>query len=346
MAGLFSTLQLRGLSLPNRVMMSPMCMYSAGQDGCLTDWHIVHYLTRVVGGVGLVMMEATAVEPRGRITLHDLGLWDDAQVPPLATLVTHVHNLGGRIGVQLAHAGRKAWSRQRGWGPAQPVGPTSEAFDTDWQPPLALDTKEITKIINAWQEAARRAATAKLDVVEIHAAHGYLIHQFLSPLSNKRTDTYGGSRTKRMRLLVEIVEAVRDVWDPDKPLFVRLSATDWHATGLTVEDTTEIARTLRTHGVDLIDCSSGGLTPTGQPDIGPGYQVPFAAQVRREANIATAAVGLITSPEHAAAIIHTEQADIVALGRELLRHPYWVFEAAHTLGQEIDWPVQYIRAKW
>ena len=345
MARLFSTLQLRGLSLPNRVMMSPMCMYSAEQDGCLTDWHTIHYLTRVVGGVGLVMMEATAVEPRGRITPHDLGLWDDVQIPPLARLVTHVHDLGGRIGVQLAHAGRKAWSRQRGWGPVQPIGPTSEAFDTDWQPPQALNIKEIAEIVDAWQNAARRATAARLDIVEIHAAHGYLIHEFLSPLSNRRTDAYGGSRTRRMRLLVEIVEAVRDVWDPDKPLFVRLSATDWHPAGLTLEDTVEIARTLRTRGVDLIDCSSGGLTPAGPPDIGPGYQVPFAARVRQEAGIATAAVGLITSPEHAAAIIHTEQADIVALGRELLRHPYWVFEAAHTLGQDVEWPVQYARAK-
>ena len=345
MSDLFSPLTLRNLTLRNRVAMSPMCMYCAGADGRVTDWHVTHYLSRAIGGVGMIVTEATAVEPRGRISPHDLGLWEDGQIAPLTHLVQQVHAAGGAIGVQLAHAGRKAWSGTKGIGPERAVAPSPLAFDTDWREPEALDAADIDAMVAAWQAAARRAAAAGCDFVEIHGAHGYLIHEFLSPLANHRSDEYGGALLQRTKLLTEIVDAVRDVWPEEKPLLVRLSATDWVDGGLTVEDTVEIARRLKLHGVDLVDCSSGGMVPAQPPSVGPGYQVPLAAQVRQEAQIATSAVGLITAPEHADAIIRTGQADLVLLGRELLRHPYWPLDAARELGIEIKWPEQYRRGK-
>jgi len=345
MPHLFSPFTLRGLTLRNRIMLSPMCMYSAGLDGLATDWHLAHYVSRAAGGAGLLITEATAVEPRGRISQHDLGLWDDAQIEPLARLVRLVQAEGAAMGVQLAHAGRKAWSADKGHGPEQPVAPSPLPFDAEWQVPRELPTTEIEQIVSAWQEAAVRAEAAGFDVIEIHAAHGYLNHQFLSPLSNRRTDDFGGSAENRARLLTRVVEAVRRVWPEEKPLLVRVSATDWEEGGLDPGDVTSVAHKLRALGVDLIDCSSGGLVPAVPPGIGPGYQVPFAERVRREAGIATAAVGLITTPELADEIIRNGRADLVALGRELLRHPYWPLDAARTLRHEIAWPKQYRRAR-
>ncbi len=345
MPHLFSSFSLRGLVLRNRIVMSPMCMYSAAGDGLATDWHLAHYVTRAAGGVGLVLTEATAVEPRGRISQHDLGLWEDAQVGPLQRIVRLVQVEGVAIGVQLAHAGRKAWSPDKGHGPQPSVAPTALPFAEDWCTPVELSPAEIDEIVFAWQAAATRALAAGFDLIEIHAAHGYLSHQFLSPLSNRRGDEYGGSLANRMRFLLRVVEGVRQVWPEDKPLIVRVSATDWVEDGLTPDEVVVVARELKSRGVDLIDCSSGGSVPTRPPGLGPGYQVPFADKIRREAGIATAAVGLITTPELADEIVRNRRADLVALGRELLRHPYWPLDAAGALGHEIVWPRQYERAR-
>jgi 2,4-dienoyl-CoA reductase-like NADH-dependent reductase (Old Yellow Enzyme family) len=320
-------------------------MYSAGYDGVATDWHLAHYASRAAGGAGLLMTEATAVEPRGRISQHDLGLWDDVQIEPLARIAELVHTEGAAIGVQLAHAGRKAWSADRGHGPEQPVAPSALPFSQEWRVPQELTTAEIDQIVDAWQAAAVRAEAAEVDVIEIHAAHGYLNHQFLSPLSNLRTDGYGGTLEHRVRFPARVVEAVRQVWPEEKPLFVRVSATDWQDGGLTPDDIVSVVQKLRPMGVDLIDCSSGGLVPVALPEFGPGYQVPFAAKVRREAAVATAAVGFITSSELADEIVRNGRADLVALGRALLRRPYWPLDAARTLGQEFAWPRQYREAR-
>lgn len=342
----FSPLTLRDITFPNRVMLSPMCMYSAGDDGKLTDWHLGHYLARAVGKVGLIMLEATAVEARGRISQHDLGLWEDAQVAPLARLVSALHGEGAIAGVQLAHAGRKAWGPAEGRGPEPAVAPSALPFDQPWATPHALTEADIEDIIAAWKAAAVRAAQAGFDVIEIHAAHGYLNHQFLASFTNQRTDSYGGDLQQRMTFLLRVVDAVRSVWMPSQPLFVRLSTTDWGTPGgLTLEDSVIIARELSAHGVDLVDCSSGGLSPARPQAVWSGYQIPFAERVRRETGIRTAAVGLITAPEMADEIIRNERADLVALGRELLRHPYWALDAAATLRQEVLWPEQYLRAR-
>jgi 2,4-dienoyl-CoA reductase-like NADH-dependent reductase (Old Yellow Enzyme family) len=321
-----------------------MCMYTAGDDGLATDWHLAHYLTRAMGGAGLVILEATAVEPRGRISRNDLGLWDDAQIQPLRRIVHQVQAEGAAIGVQLAHAGRKAWSADRGHGPEAPVAPSAQPFDDGWRTPTELSKEEIDDVVASWKAAARRAVATGFDLVEIHSAHGYLNHQFLSPLSNRRSDEYGGSLENRMRCLLRVVEAVREVWTQDKPLFVRVSATDWVEGGLTPDDIVVVARELEARGVDLIHCSSGGSVPAAPP-TGPGFQVPFAEKVRREAKVATAAVGLITAPELADEIVRNGRADLVALGRELLRHPHWPLDAAPVLGHDIDWPRQYRRAR-
>ncbi len=342
---LFSPLALRGLTLRNRIVLAPMCMGSAGEDGRATDWHLAHYLARAMGGVGLLLLEATAIEPRGRLCQNDLGLWSDAQIEPLARIVRLAQAEGAAIGVQLAHAGRKAWSADSGHGPEQPVAPSPIPFDDGWRRPHPLTITEIDEIIAVWQAAAARARAAGFDIVEIHAAHGYLIHQFLSPLANERADEYGGSLTNRMRLLLCVVRAVRQVWPLDRPLLVRVSATDWAAGGLTVEDLVATARELIESGVDLIDVSSGGIGPDGPGNVGPGYQVPFAAQIRRQAKVATAAVGLITTAELADEIVRSGRADLVALGRELLRHPHWPLDAARVLHASVDWPNQYRGAR-
>lgn len=345
MSVLFSPFRLRGLTLRNRIVMSPMCQYSAGEDGRATDWHLVHLGSRAVGGCGLILVEATAVEPVGRISPNDLGLWEDGQIEPLRRIVAFCHSQGAAIGIQLAHAGRKAWSATRGQGPGQPVGPSPLPFAPGWVVPQELDAAGIRRVVQAFRDAAARALAAGFDVVEVHAAHGYLLHSFLSPLSNQRTDAYGGSLANRARLLREVVQAIRAVWPGDRPLFVRASASDWVEGGLTVDDWVEVARDLRELGVDLIDCSSGGVVPDAQIPLGPGYQIPFAETIRQRAGIATMAVGLITAPEYAEAIVAHGRADLVALGRELLRDPQWPLRAARVLGVDGPWPRQYLRAK-
>jgi 2,4-dienoyl-CoA reductase-like NADH-dependent reductase (Old Yellow Enzyme family) len=352
MPHLFDPLPMRSLTLAHRIVVSPMCQYSS-VDGFADDWHFVHLGSRAVGGAALVFTEASAVSPEGRISPQDLGIYDEGHIAGLARIVRFVHAQDTLAGIQLAHAGRKG-STHRPWGGAgaidpehggwQPVGPTGQAFAPNYPMPCALETREIPRIVAAFRSAAQRALRAGFDLVEIHAAHGYLIHEFLSPLVNTRTDEYGGSFDNRIRLCLEVVDAVRSVWPERLPLFVRLSCTDWKAGGWDVEQTTELARRLKPRGVDLIDCSSGGLVADQQIAIGPGYQVPFAEQIKREAGVATGAVGLITEPAQAEAIVEKGQADIVLLARELLRDPYFPLRAARELGRELKWPPQYVRA--
>jgi 2,4-dienoyl-CoA reductase-like NADH-dependent reductase (Old Yellow Enzyme family) len=340
MPSLFDPFALRSMNLRNRIVMSPMCMYMAGEDARAADFHLVHLGVRALGGVGLIITEATAVETRGRISPNDLGLYSDQHVDPLARIVSFVHSHGAMICTQLAHAGRKAWSPTKGRGPEQSVAPSAVPFDHDWVTPRDLAAGEIDGIVSAFRQAAQRAQAAGFDAVEIHGAHGYLLHEFLSPLANHRS-----SLEKRMRLLLRVVEAVRAVWPPDKPMLVRLSCTDWVAGGLTIEDIVQAARALKERSVDLIDCSTGGVSPAQVIPLGPGYQVPFAERVRREAGIATGAVGLVTSPEMADEVICNERADVLLMGRELLRDPHWPLRAARQLGVDVPWPVPYHRAK-
>lgn len=329
-----------------------MCQYSA-RDGFATDWHLVHIGSRAQGGAGLVIMEAAAVLPEGRISPGDLGLWSDAHIPALEQIVQFIHSQGSRSAIQLAHAGRKASTRtpfdgegslssaEGGW---QTVAPSDLAFAANYAAPLPLDQAGITAVIDSFVLAARRAFKAGFDAVEIHAAHGYLLHQFLSPLANRRTDAYGGSFQNRVRLLLEVVDAVRAEWPAHLPLLVRISATDWVPGGWSVDESVQLARLLREHGVDLVDVSSGGMVPNAQIPFGPGYQVEFAARIRREAGLPTAAVGLITDPVQADAIVSQGEADLVLLGREMLRDPYWPLHAAAALGEPASWPAQYLRA--
>ncbi len=340
MAILFEPITFRGLTLKNRIVMSPMCQYSAGTDGKATDWHLVHLGSRAVGGAGLLVVEATAVERRGRISDGDLGLWEDSQVEPLARIVDFVHGQGAAIGIQLAHAGRKS-EATADW----PVAPSAIPFSPRYRTPKALDEGGIRDVVAAFRAAAGRALAAGFDVVEIHAAHGYLLNEFLSPLANRREDAYGGTPENRARFLYEVVAAVREVWPAERPLFVRISASDWHPEGLDVEDYLPVARRLKELGVDLIDCSSGGVVPDARVRLGPGYQVPFAERIRRGAQVATAAVGLITTAAQAEEILHNGRADLIYLGRELLRQPYWPLLAARELGVDVPWPKQYERAK-
>jgi len=351
---LLSPLQLRGVTLRNRIGVSPMCQYSS-IDGFANDWHLVHLGQFAVGGAGLVLTEATAVTPDGRISPQDLGLWKEEHVDMLARIGRFVRGHGAVLGAQLAHAGRKA-STGRPWeggGPVDPahggwrpiVAPSAIAFDDGYDSPEALDAAGIRRVIDAFRDAAKRALAAEMQMIELHAAHGYLLHQFLSPLSNRRTDEYGGSFENRIRLVREVAAAVRSIWPEQYPLGARLSATDWHDDGWTLEETIELSRILRGDGVDVIDCSSGGLVPGVRIPIGAGYQVHFAEQVRRGAGVATAAVGLITEPAQADTIVRSGQADMVFLARELLRDPHWPLRAATALRQDLPWPPQYERAK-
>lgn len=344
MPGLFDPLTLRGVTLKNRIMMSPMCQYSAGADAVPADWHCVHYTSRAVGGTGLIMVEATAVESRGRISERDLGIYEERHVEALSRIVAMCHETGARVGLQLAHAGRKAFSEKKGFGPEQAVAPSPIPFDEGWNTPHELTHEEMGVVVEAFKTGASRALAAGFDVLEIHAAHGYLINEFLSPLTNRREDEYGGLTAGRARFLHEVLDAVRQVWPEGAPVFVRVSASDWAPGGMTVDQMVEIARTLPGHGVDLIDCSSGAVVPVTVP-VGPGYQVPFAHKIKMETGIPTGAVGLITSPEMADEIIRNKRADLIVLGRELLRNPYWPLQAAATLGVDVEWPVQYRRAK-
>jgi len=353
MAHLFDPLHLRGLVLPNRIAVSPMCQYSA-VEGHATDWHLVHLGGLAQGGAGLVISEAVAVSPEGRISPQDLGLWNDAQIKPLARAVRFVAAQGAVPGIQLAHAGRKACTEapwrggsatippvQGGW---QPVGPSPLAFDEGWATPSALAEADLADLIRAFAASAQRALEAGFKVAELHAAHGYLLHQFLSPLANQRTDAYGGSFENRTRLLREVVASVRQVWPEELPLLVRISATDWTEGGWSVEESVELSKILHEGGVDLMDVSSGGMVPRAKIPVGPGYQVPFAQRIRAEAKLPAGAVGLITEPCQAEAIVAEGKADLVLLGRELLRDPRWPLRAARELGVEIPWPAQYARA--
>jgi 2,4-dienoyl-CoA reductase-like NADH-dependent reductase (Old Yellow Enzyme family) len=351
---LFLPLAMRDVHLRNRIAVSPMCMYSA-QDGVANDWHFVHLGSRAVGGVGLVITEATSVTPEGRISPGDLGLWNDQQAEPLARIARFIAGQGAVAGVQLAHAGRKA-STSAPWLGGQPVGeseggwnkivaPSAIAFDEGYPVPQAMSVSDIQELLQAFTAAARRAREAGFQVVEIHAAHGYLLHEFLSPLSNQRTDAYGGSFAARTKIVVEVVEAVRREWPERLPLVVRFSCSDWKEGGWTPEDTVALSRRLKPLGVDLIDCSSGGILPRIKIPAGSGYQVPFAEIVRREAGILTGAVGMIVAPPQADTIIRSGQADLVLLARELLRDPYWPLRAAVTLRQPGNWPDQYVRAR-
>jgi 2,4-dienoyl-CoA reductase-like NADH-dependent reductase (Old Yellow Enzyme family) len=348
---LFEPLRFGDVTLRNRIAVSPMCEYSA-VDGVPNDWHVVHLGSRAVGGAGLVFTEATGVSAEGRISPGDTGIWNDAQRDAWARIATFITGQGAVPGIQLAHAGRKgstavpwrggkALRADDAW---TPVAPSAMAFDVDYPQPIALDAGGIAKVVADFRTAAVRADQAGFRVLEIHAAHGYLLHEFLSPLCNLRGDDYGGSLANRARLLREVVAAVRSVWPQPRPLFVRVSATDWAAGGWDIDECVELARWLKQDGVDLIDCSSGGAVPHAQVPVAAGYQVPFAARIRREAAIATGAVGMITSAQQANAIIERGEADIVLLAREMLRDPYFARRAAKELGVEIVPPVQYGRA--
>src|SRR3984957_17924965 len=352
---LLSPLTIRGVTFRNRIAVSPMCQYS-GQDGFANDWHLVHLGSRAAGGAALVVVEATAVTSEGRITPGDLGIWKDEQIEPLKRIATFVHSQGAVAGIQLAHAGRKAscdlpWrgsagqktTEEGGW---TGVGPSAVPFAEESPVPIPLDEIGIDGVVDAFEAGARRSLSAGFKVLEIHAAHGYLLHEFLSPVCNQRNDQYGGSLENRMRLLLRVVERLRRLMPEEMPLFVRISATDWVEGGWDIEQSIELARRLKTEGVDLIDCSSGGNVPYAKIPVGPGYQVVFAERIRREAGIATAAVGAITEPTQADEIIRHGRADLVLLAREFLREPYWPRLAAQKLGHKdlLPPPVQYARA--
>lgn len=355
MPHLFDPLTIKSVTLRNRIGMSPMCMYSS-EDGHANDWHFTHLVSRAIGGVGLIIVEATGVLPEGRISPGDMGIWKDSHIAPLKRITDELKKYGAVPGIQIAHAGRKAsadlpWNGgeslnndQGGW---ETVGPTDKAFGFDLpKAPRAMTLEDIANVTTAFKEAAARAVKAGFEWLEIHAAHGYLLHSFLSPLSNTRTDNYGGSFEKRIRLLLEIVEAVKETWPKDKPLTVRISASDWVEGGWTIEDSVALAKKLKEAGIDLVDCSSGGNTGDAKIPVGAGYQLPFAEAVKKQADIATAAVGMITEAMQADQIIRNGQADLVYLGRELLRNPYWAIEAAKTVHKKdaIKFPVQYERA--
>jgi 2,4-dienoyl-CoA reductase-like NADH-dependent reductase (Old Yellow Enzyme family) len=354
MAHLFDPLKLRDVEFANRIVVSPMCQYSC-TDGFATDWHFVHLGSRAVGRAAAVIAEATAITPDSRISPQDLGIWSDAHIEPLRRVFSFIAEQGSVPGIQLAHAGRKAstnqpWNggkpispAQGGWSPI--FAPSALAFSDGYQVPQALSEAEIGSVIQAFVAAARRALAAGAKLIELHCAHGYLLHSFLSPLSNQRTDRYGGPFANRMRIVREVVEAVRKVWPEQYPLWVRISATDWTEGGWTPEESVELARILKPLGVDLMDCSSGGNVARAKIPVGPGYQVAFAEKLRREADIATGAVGMITDPAQADQIIRSGQADVVIIARQFLRDPYWPLLAAHALAHDIQWPQQYDRAK-
>lgn len=353
MAHLFNPLAIRGITFANRLFVSPMCEYSS-TDGYANDWHFVHLGSRAVGGAGLVFTEATATLAEARISPQDLGIWKDDHIAPLARITRFIHEQGSMAGMQLAHAGRKAntyapWAghgkvpeSQGGW--TNVVAPSALPFADHYPMPQELSIEGIKHIVSAFVAAAGRACEAGFDVIEVHAAHGYLLHEFLSPLSNHRTDAYGGSFENRTRIVREVVSAIRGSWPERAPLFVRISATDWTEGGWDIQQSVELARQLKEVGADLIDCSSGGNVPRAEIPVGPGYQTQFAEQVRREANILTGTVGMITSSAQAEHILASGQADAVIIAREFLRDPYFPLRAARELGQPISWPVQYLRA--
>lgn len=336
---LFSDITIKEIRLKNRIVMPPMCQYSAGNDGAATDWHLIHYVTRAVGGVGLIIVEATAVEPRGRISDNDLGLWSDEHIPALKRIVENVHRYGAKIGIQLAHAGRKSESIS-----GTPVAPSPTPFSPDFRTPSELSSSEIRDIQKAFADAAKRALAAGFDMVEVHAAHGYLINEFLSPISNKRHDEYGGSVENRVRFLRDTIEEVHKVWPAQKPVFVRVSAVDHLSGGLGLEEMIRMIGLLKDSGIDVWHISSGGIAPAAI-DSYPGYQVGYSREIRNRLGVKTVSVGSITTPEMAEGVVAAGDSDMVALGRELLRNPYWPLLAAKELGVELEWPMQYERAK-
>lgn len=352
MSKLFSSLKIKNITLKNRIVVSPMCQYSA-IEGFPNDWHLVHLGTRAVGGVGLIFTEATAVSPEGRITNADTGLWSDEHIDGFGRIVRFINEQGAMAGIQLAHAGRKAScavpkeggkqldEKHNGW---QTVGPSAIPFRKEDRAPEALTKAAIIKVVSDFRAAAFRAKTAGFNVIEIHAAHGYLLGEFLSPLSNIRKDEYGGSFENRIRLLQLVVNEIRTVWPAENPLFVRISATEWTDGGWTIEDSVKLASVLKEKEVDLIDCSSGGNVYNASIPVGPGYQVPFAEAVKKT-GILTGAVGFITTPHQAESILNEGKADLVIIARELLRNPYFALSAARELGDDIAWPVQYLRSK-
>jgi len=353
MSKLLSPLVIKDITFRNRIAVSPMCMYSA-TDGFANDWHLVHLGSRAVGGAALIIQEATGVSPEGRISPGDLGIYNEKHVEMLQRITTFIHQHGAVAGIQLAHAGRKAgcakpWDGGKqlkeidgGW---QTVAPSAIPFYEDDNAPQALDTDGIKKVIADFKTGAQRALQAGYKLIEIHAAHGYLIHQFLSPLSNHRTDNYGGSFENRIRLLVEIVKGIQTVWPNNLPLFVRISATDWAEGGWNIDESVQLSSILKLNGVDLIDCSSGGLVPHQKIPLGPGYQVPFAERIKKETGILTGAVGLITDAHQAEDILEKEQSDFIIIARASLRDPYFALNAAKLLDDHIEWPLQYLRAK-
>jgi 2,4-dienoyl-CoA reductase-like NADH-dependent reductase (Old Yellow Enzyme family) len=351
--GLFDSLTVRGVTLPNRIVVSPMCQYSC-VDGLANDWHLVHLGSRAVGGAGLVFTEATAVSANGRISPSDLGIWSQAHIEPLERITRFLHAQGAIAGIQLAHAGRKA-STARPWdgsgkvaptdgGWADVVAPSALPFASHYPMPTALTEAGIADIVRQFGDAARHAHEAGFQVIEIHSAHGYLLHEFLSPLSNQRSDRYGGSFENRTRIVREVVGAVRREWPERNPLFIRISSTDYVEGGWDLEQSVGLARQLGPLGVDVVDCSSGGNVATAAIPMTAGYQTPFADRIRRDAGIHTAAVGMITSPMQAEQILRAGQADLTVMAREFLRDPYWPLHAAAALNQPVDWPVQYLRA--
>jgi 2,4-dienoyl-CoA reductase-like NADH-dependent reductase (Old Yellow Enzyme family) len=355
MPHLFTPLKIKSLELKNRIVVSPMCEYSS-VDGFANNWHLVHLGSRAVGGAALVITEATAVSPEGRITFADLGIWKNEHIAKLKEITQFIEEHGAIAGVQLAHAGRKAshtepWnggkqilpSHKNGW---ETVSASAVPFSSSEIAPLKLDKAGIDKVIADFKAAAERALAAGFKVIELHGAHGYLIHQFLSPISNQRTDEYGGTFEHRIRLLLEIIAAVNEVWPKEYPLFVRISASDWTEGGWTINDSVALAKILKDKGVDLIDCSSGGNVAGAHIPLKPGYQVEFAEAVKKQTGILTGAVGLITNAQQADEIIQSGRADVVLLARELLRDPHFPLRAAHELGHEIKWPNQYARAQW
>ncbi|HKD16127.1 MAG TPA: NADH:flavin oxidoreductase/NADH oxidase [Candidatus Angelobacter sp.] len=354
MSHLFEPLRFRDIEFSNRIFVSPMCQYSC-ENGFANDWHFVHLATRAIGRAALVMAEATAVTSDSRISPKDLGIWSDAHIEPLRRIVAFIEQQNSVPGIQLAHAGRKAstsepWKgghplspAEGGWTPID--APSAIPFAEGYQTPHAMTVSQIASVVDAFAKAAQRAMVAGAKLMEIHSAHGYLLHSFLSPLSNHRTDQYGGSFENRIRILSDVITAVRKVWPERYPLSVRISCTDWVDGGWSIDDAVALARILKGLGADLIDCSSGGILPGIKIPLGPGYQVPFAERIRREAEISTIAVGMITEPVQADHIIRTGQADAVMLARQFLRQPYWPLHAAHVLGHDIKWPAQYERAR-
>ncbi|MEH6945953.1 NADPH dehydrogenase NamA [Bacillus sp. JJ634] len=331
---LFSTYTIKGVTFKNRIVMAPMCMYSSQEDGHVKNWHVTHYTSRAVGGAGLIILEATAVDPQGRISVNDLGIWNDEQLPGLSQLVSMMKEQGAKTGIQLAHAGRKATV------PGNIYAPSPIAFNETYKQPQEMKQADIEKTILAFQQAAARAKKAGFDVIELHAAHGYLLNEFLSPLSNKRNDEYGGSSKNRYKIVKEVIAAVKQVWEG--PLFVRISAHDYQEGGMTAEQYIEISKWMKEDGVDLIDVSSGAVVPASIP-VYPGYQVPFSETIKYGASIAAGAVGLITTGIQAEEILQNERADLIFIGRELLRDPYWPRNAAKELRYEIEAPTPYKR---